>query len=512
MSQMRISKTPIASRKLRRALALLTIAIMFASSASAQTAATTAAPNQTPQFRVLRSVTGAKGEAHENDFTVTDPRAVFHLPEDKQVVVFFEWEGPTGLHHFQGTWRSPDGKAFSVSDFQYVAQETHFRGYWTLTLPEVLPTGLWALEATIDGYPAGTQAFQIVAEKLNLPPPPPAASDVYQHAVAASVFVDGLDSEGQVISRGSGFFVASGQVMTAFQNIDGASSVRIQLPDGTRANVNIVLAYNRWEDWAVLKADAPNITPLEFAKAGAFKVGDISYVFDVPKQDTRTIQNVQLTGVQNSQKSGQRISLSWYGSLRSIGSPVLDNYGRVIGEVSGGLIPGEANVGRARMVVSDGVAEASSMDPLVVTPLSRVPDASTPATLSELTALGVFIPPMAHARYILNGSLCKNYKVMGSEIIADEQAREFSRKQGTVAVAVSWIASGKIKTTEELHFYDVNNREVAQAKPRKLNLSPQGISSTGWKANIANLPNGIYRVDVVAGGKVHWRGFFTVTD
>jgi len=464
-----------------------------------------------PQFRVLRSVTGSKGTPHENDLTIEDPRSVFHVPEDKQVIVFFEWEGPLGLHHFVGTWRSPDGKAFSISDFQYVAQETHFRGYWTLTLPEFVPTGLWVLEAQIDGVPAGTQAFQLVGEKVAQPPPVPAASDVYQRGVAASVFVDSLDSDGEIINRASGFFAAPGRVITAFQSIDGASSVRVQLSDGSRVIVNQVLAWNRWEDWAVLKVDAPNISPLEFAKAGGFKVGEISYVFDVPKQNTRTIQNVQLTGVQSSAKSGQRISLSWYGSLRSIGSPVLDNYGRIIGAVSGGFIPGESNAGRTRVVVSEG-AEVSSMDPLVVTPLSQVPDGGGPATFAELSTRAVFIPPMAHLRYILSGSLCRSFKVMGPEIIAVDQSREFSRKQGTMSIAVSWIASAKIKTTEELHFYDVDNREVAQAKPRKLNLDPQNISSTGWKANIANMPNGIYRVDVIAGGKVHWRAFFTVTD
>jgi hypothetical protein len=508
---MHISKLCTTSRKALSVLALFAAATFLTGSASGQAPGTSPTQAQTPQFRVVRSITGSKGEPHDNDLTITDPRSVFHLPEDKQVIVFFEWEGPTGLHHFQGTWRSPDGKASSVSDFQYVAQETHFRGYWTLTLTENIPTGLWALEATIDGYPAGTQAFQIVSEKASQPSPP-AASEVYQRAVAASVFVDSLDLDGELISRGSGFFAARGQVMTAFQNTDGASSVRVQLPDGSRILVNQVLAWNRWQDWAVLRVDAANIAPLEFAKPGAFKVGDISYVFDVPKQDSRTIQSVQLTGVQNSPKSGQRISLSWYGSLRSIGSPVLDNFGRVIGEVSSGFIPGEANASRLRSFVSEGATEVSSMDPLVVTPLGQAPDTSAPASLSELAASRVFIPPLAHTRYILNGSLCKNFKVMGPEIIADETTREFSRKQGTVAVAVSWIASGKIKTTEELQFYDVDNREVAQAKPRKLNLNPQNISSTGWKANIANLPNGTYRVDVVAGGKVHWRGFFTVTD
>jgi hypothetical protein len=204
---MRISKLYYASSSFR-ALVLFAIASIFAGAASAQTTGTVAPPAQTPEFRVLRSLTGSKGEPHDNDLTITDPRAVFHMPEDKQVIVYFEWEGPLGLHHFQGSWRGPDGKVYSVSDFQYVAQETRFRGYWTLTLSDTIITGLWALEANIDGYPAGMQVFQILADKAALPPSPPAASEVYRHALAASVFVDSLDSDGEVISRGSGFFAA----------------------------------------------------------------------------------------------------------------------------------------------------------------------------------------------------------------------------------------------------------------------------------------------------------------
>ena len=80
------------------------------------------AQGQTGQFRVVQSGSGSKGEQHGDDFVMSDPRTTFRYPGDKQVIVFFEWEGPTGVHHFEGTWRSPDGKVASVSDFDYEAK------------------------------------------------------------------------------------------------------------------------------------------------------------------------------------------------------------------------------------------------------------------------------------------------------------------------------------------------------------------------------------------------------
>jgi hypothetical protein len=479
--------------------------------AFAQNATVGTTQDQAPQFRVIRSVTGSKGVPHDNDLTITDPKTVFHVPEDKQVIVFFEWEGPTGLHHFQGTWRSPDGKAFSVSDFQYVAQETRFRGYWTLTLPEAVPSGLWALEAQIDGQQAGTQTFQIIA-----PDPPPSAATIYQRVVAASVFIDSLDADGQVFSQGSGFFVAPGYVITAFQIIDGASTLQVRLPNGTRVTLDQATAWSRWEDWALLKIDGANIQPLEFAKSTDYKVGDVCYAFDAPQGDSRTIQNVQITGVQSDPKAGKRMSLSWNGMLRSIGSPVLDNQGQVIGLLAAGIVPGEANVFRSMTAAPYSAIVSSRSDPFLVTPITKVvvgTDASQ-TSLADIAKRGTFIPPMAHTRYLLSGALCKDFKMVegATEIIPVEETREFSKNKGTMAVVVSWMESGKVHTTEELHFYDADNHEVAQSKPRKLNLDANRITSTGWKTDVATFPVGIYRVDVVADGKVQWRTFFKITE
>ena len=120
--------------------------------------------------RVARSVVGSKGEEKGGKYVVEDIRTLFHLPADKQVVVYFEWDGPPVAHHFQGTWRDPQGKVVATGTFDYSTPDTRFSGYWVLELSPGSPAGLWALEAQIDGQPAGERTFRETAP----PPPPPA--------------------------------------------------------------------------------------------------------------------------------------------------------------------------------------------------------------------------------------------------------------------------------------------------------------------------------------------------
>lgn len=197
------------------------------------------------QFRVIRALSGSKGKTQANVFEIQDPRDVFHVPEDHQIIVYFEWEGPPGTHHAVGSWRSPDGKVVLNSEFDLSTQGTHYIGTWTLAIPESITPGLWALEAQIDGQPAGTKTFEIVSIHIPAPPTPPpmpTPGEIYQRAAAASVFITSLDGNGEIISRGLGFFVDKNVVLTAFQMIDGASSLRVDLADGSHVTVNGVVA------------------------------------------------------------------------------------------------------------------------------------------------------------------------------------------------------------------------------------------------------------------------------
>src|SRR5262249_36259271 len=149
-----------------------------------------------------------------------DPRSVFTTGQDAKVVVYFEWEGPLGPHHFEGLWRGPDGKIVLISDFSYEAKGKQFSGYWTMLLSDSIASGEWTLEARIDGEFAGRHSF-IITSLPNTPPPAPThrtptTSELYQLAVASSVAIEKIAKDGSVIGRGSGFWIGDKSVLTSF--------------------------------------------------------------------------------------------------------------------------------------------------------------------------------------------------------------------------------------------------------------------------------------------------------
>jgi hypothetical protein len=245
------------------------------------------------QFRALRSVSGSTGHEANGRFVMDDPRSVFTAGKDAKVIVYFEWEGPLGPHHFEGLWKSPEGKMVLVSDFRYEAKMKRFSGYWTMLLGDSSPSGEWTLDARIDGEFAGSHSFVVTGSPsaataaarpaLRQPLAPPA---LYKQAIDAAVFVEKLASDGSVLDRSSGFWISNDTVLTAFEALDGASSLRILLPDGTHAATHEVLASNRWQDWALLSVPRAKGPFLKRA-ASSVNIGDRCVFLDTGPSGSR---------------------------------------------------------------------------------------------------------------------------------------------------------------------------------------------------------------------------------
>jgi len=94
------------------------------------------------QFQFVRSASGSKGTPSGGRFSMEDPRTVFYVPEDRQVIVYMEWEGSPGKHHIEGFWKDPDGKVVTLSDFEYEAKDKRFGAFWTLSLADTTPIGM----------------------------------------------------------------------------------------------------------------------------------------------------------------------------------------------------------------------------------------------------------------------------------------------------------------------------------------------------------------------------------
>jgi len=475
--------------------------------------------SQTSPFRLIRSTSGSKETTKGERYVIEDPRTIFYVPGDNKVIVVFEWEGPPGMHHFQGSWLDPSGKVVSVGDVDIQAPGSEFSCSWTLNIPDSVRQGLWALQAQIDGRPAGVATFEIVASPNApaAPAPAPTAAEVYKRAVDASVFIDSLGADGDIFRRGSGFFIDKGMLVTAFQVIDGASSLRIEFPDGQEAATNQVFAWNRRQDWAILRFDAPKGQVLQRAPSNSWKVGDDGYLLGSPNENNRTIENVSITGVQESPDAGQRLNTSWYGGGRTIGSPLLDAYGRVIGVLGGSLIPGVETLRREAMgnYYFAGQVPSNVSAPLVV-PISLIPQevsSKQPSTLGELATEGQFVMPLARDIQETSATLCKGFKKLGeTAILPVGSTTQFSRMHDTLAVVIVWTPNKNTKTTLQLRVFDLDNHVVAETRAGKIGLRPQVTAYTGIKLPIASLKPGTYRADLLLGDDPEWRAFFKVTE
>lgn len=475
-----------------------------------------------PKFRVLRSVAGTSGTEKDGRLVIDNPRTIFHLRQDHKVIVYFEWEGPVGPHKFEGLWKNPESKVVMISDFQYSATAPQFAGYWTMLLSGSEPTGVWTLEARIDGEAAGSFPFQVVLEPGAEPPTPRPArqplapAEIYQRALAASVYVDKLDVRGKPMGRGSGFYLDDGRLVTAFHNIDGAKQVRVTFSDGRTIEATQVLARNRWQDWAILLVNAPKVTGLPRAHSKSWTIGTVAYYLEVSTGSSRVITDANIVGADTFPRAGDRLNLSASPDGAAIGSPLLNEYGEVIGIVGGSLVPGTNLLESYLLAMAPSNAGGAGIIRYgLAVPVTLIPAASdhaAPATFDELTHNGEMLPLLTAPEKVEFGEFVLTLGKGPGMLTSRDSRQQFSHRDGKMYVYVSWHPNTKFKGVATMALFDVENRLLGQSKPLKLNLHPGDIAAGIWDITLAPLPSGTYRVDVSLGDDLVWRRFFRLTD
>jgi S1-C subfamily serine protease len=480
-----------------------------------------------PKFRLVRSISGSKGSQRGGQYVIEDPRTMFYVPDDNKVIVYLEWEGPLGPHHLEGIWKNPEGKVASLSDFDYESKQKRFGAYFSVPLSEAIPTGLWSLEARIDGELAGTHTFQIVAAARPASAVPTkhmlTPAEIYQRALAATVVVEGLDANGENLGAGSGFFVADNLVLTGFENIDGASSARLVLSDGTRLQAQGVLTFSRLNDWALLGVRTPKSSALPIAAADSWQVGDHCFSLDEPQEGNRTIVDGNITGKRRFPEIGDRLNLSFGLQSPASGSPLLNEYGEVIGMVAvRSMLPGSRSLDAMRSTL--GLAYPSNLhspdSPLLsqnelAIPISAVPleMAGGPvSSFSQLSRDGRFTPPLAGFENILRGTAAKRVDHKGSQWEPVDQRFEYSHQDGRVVIFITWNTRNKLKGLASLRLYSLNNELLTSTRPTKVSFSKGQMSYMTYPLDISNAPSGTYRIDLAIENTPVWRTFIRVVD
>jgi Trypsin-like peptidase domain len=497
--------------------------------ATAQVTSGGGVPTGKSRFRVVRSISGTAGAQENGSYIIRDPRTTFHIPQDHRVIVYFEWEGPLGPHRFEGVWKSPDGKITSVSDFDYDAKQVRFGGYWDMLISDNTPTGLWMVQALVDGELTGTHTFQVVsgtsagggadaaagsAEPMRNPLAP---SALYGKANASTVTIENRNEQGQLLNTGEGFFIGPGLVLTAFQVIDGASSLRIVAAAGQATDTKTVAAWNRRQDWAILQVTGTEGPAFAIAKTDSWGVGDRCYYLDAAGPGNRVIVATSIVGKNTFPHAGDRISLGTSPANTGIGTALLDEYGDVIGVTGGVLVPGVSTLEGVRAGVPASLLLAGGLAvPAMATPMSQVsvpvPGAKT-STLEELTQTGQFVAPVVHRDDIIFGTMAREVRREKDGLVdAVQEKYEFSRSDGHAAVLLSLDPTRKQKVATTISIFDLDNKAVNQSAP-DVSATPGGKLVFLSKAlDIGKLEAGVYRLDVVMNGNPVWRTFFRITD
>jgi hypothetical protein len=499
------------------ALALLFPGLPFA---SAQTKDSPASATTGTPYRVLRSIAGAAGHEDNNKFVMDDARSLFNAGKDSKVIVYFEWEGPLGPHHFEGLWKSPEGKIVLISDFRYEAKTRHYSGYWTMLLSEGTPSGEWNLEARIDGEPAGTLSFVITGSPVAHAPPPPqplSLADLYRKVLDASVIIEKLTPDGISVEKSTGFWIGDGQVLTSFESIDGAASLRVSLSSGTQIKTDWVIAWNRWQDWAVLKVDAAPKSSLKRGDNGAANVGDHCVFLEWSPVGSKLADGT-VTGTNSFPRAGARLLVASGVSSQSIGGALLDEFGNYVGIIGGSIVP-SANPIRILALLSEPGASSPALDwettglAVPQSLLPELPSKAPPTSLAELANRGEFAPLVIKSSAIQYMSVTSAIgKDSGSIPFPRDSKQIFSRRDTKAGVYVNWQTSTKGKIVYTLRLFTADNKIVSASKPQEISLAPGKYASTNWVLPVGVLSPGIYRIDLLINDKTSWREFIRVTE
>ncbi|MCU1255265.1 MAG: trypsin-like serine protease with C-terminal domain [Candidatus Angelobacter sp.] len=476
-----------------------------------------AKPASSSAYKVLRSISGIAGHEENGRYLMDDPRSVFVAGKDAKVTVYFEWEGPMGPHHFEGLWKSPEGKIVLISDFRYEAKAPRYNGYWSMLLSEATPSGEWNLEARIDGEPAGSHSFVISGSPSAASASGPrmlSSSELYQKAFESTVTIEKIATDGSVVSKSSGFWIGEGRLLTAFSTIDGASSLRVTLRDGSQLVTDQVLAWNRWQDWALLKLEGSSKSWLKPGAKDGSSVGDRCMFLEFVPAGAK-LADGSVTGKNSFPKAGERLLIASGVTSLSFGGPLLDEYGNYVGILGGSIIPGGDPI-RVLSLLSDPGTTSRTTDwdttglavPQALLP--EVPANAAAVRLADLAGRGELLSPVIKTNAVQSATM--GTMGPGSGAALRDYKRVFSRRDVKPVVQITWQSVEKGKFTSILRLFNTDNKAISESKPRDISMASGKYMTTIWEIPAATLPAGIYRFDLVLNGKTAWRDFFRIAD
>jgi hypothetical protein len=462
-----------------------------------------AAVQQAP-LAVLKIASGPSGAEANGAYTLTEERSVFSRSTDREVVVFFQWDGLAGAHKLVAQWRSPDGGLTSSSAIDYVAKDRRFGAYWKLTLSPSMPLGTWSIEATVDGQPGGRLTFEIKDEAVTgvAIKRPMTQADIYQRLNGVFVVIERSTSAGRTLDAAGGFASGAKRIYTSLAAIDSTDRVVAIAANGTRSDLTTVSAWHRRQEWAILESPTSPEQSLTLAPAGGLKVGDRIFSIEGGSGGRALIEG-GITGQGEVAGVGTRSLATFLNGAGMPGAPVVNEFGELVGMVGGAEMPGATRL-------LDLLRYRSELKgvPIVPATLMRYrPDAQA-ETLAALQLRGELIAPLVGEQHVVSGGFARQIN-RGPVVSPGDQREEFAPQDKTFVTWLNWSPQDRVRGMGSLRIYDAENRVVLESKPAKVDMRKGQLSLSSWTIPVPAVA-GRYRVDALIDGKPIWRGFVRI--
>lgn len=170
---------------------------------------------------------------------------------------------------------------------------------------------------------------------------PQDAKEVYREAGSAIFYIRNLTEAGTLRSVGTGFFISkSGQAATAYHVVKGAAALEVTLADGRVIKDVRITGFDELTDTALLQLPKPAASqpyPAIPMRSESVVHGERVFAIGYPLKNTPIITEGIINSPNAEINSRDRILISATIASGMSGGPVLDDYGSLIGIVSGSL-------------------------------------------------------------------------------------------------------------------------------------------------------------------------------
>jgi hypothetical protein len=465
---------------------------------------------QTETFKVLSVAAGPSGAEANGKYVLDQIRSRFNRQRDSQVVVYFRWDGTPGRHRLAARWRSPGGSVSTQSEFEYEARDREFGAYWNLPLSASTPVGRWSVEALIDGLPSGSLAFEITDDDVEAGEPsrrPLAHAQLFERARAAFLIVERSATPTMLHDQAGGLVLAPGLVATTFPAVDATDTLHVRAPGGPRQPATSVAAWDRRQGWAILAATVPGRSPLP-ASSQAAGVGERCFSITGDPSGSHVLVEGTVVGNSEVPGSGRRYVANFFSGATLPGSPVLNEYGDLIGIVGG--IASEANKSLRQIIAESATGGGPQNRPVI--PVTSLPSSqpSEIASIDDLRRRGVLMAPVT-GDHVMSGGFARQISSRPTPHPVDQRDEFAVREAGSMYAFVTWDPKARLRGVAVLRMYDEENHALVESAPKKADLKPGNLVWGQWQVPLPARP-GQYRVDVVLGDATYWRRYFLVRE